>query len=107
MPVIADYDYEHAHENASSLRFIENRINLIGNLSQRNGGFGYGPASFAIRPIWLCCSCYSRLPQYLQKAASASWPSAAHSGQACVTIFFCLAPESATVTMPVGTAMMP
>ncbi len=50
---------------------------------------------------------YSLPPQYLQCTASVAWPPAPQSGQAVVFRACCAALASSTVTMPVGTAMMP
>jgi hypothetical protein len=53
------------------------------------------------------CGPYNRAPHNLQCTASGSWPSAAHWGQAWVETSGSKARANSTVTMPVGTAMMP
>jgi hypothetical protein len=50
---------------------------------------------------------HNAVPQYLQYVASASWPSALHSGQDWVDTLRPNRCDISTVTMPVGTAMMP
>ena len=50
---------------------------------------------------------HSLAPQYLQWTASASWPSLPQLLQAWVETWLETARDSSTVTMPVGTAMMP
>ena len=55
----------------------------------------------------LLAAAQSREPKYLQNRASASCPSAPQWGQAWPETVVGRARESSTVTIPVGTAMMP
>jgi hypothetical protein len=98
--------YKHAAILISSLHADTHACNLYISLGQnRNVNLHSPDIETEQRPQKECL--YSFAPQYLQCSASGSCPSAPQVGQASVLICFFMVWENSTVTIPVGTAIMP